>query len=281
MSESWRTRQLRGEERSTGDEHEDPLPERKKRRVMDTMWGQGEQTEEQTRRSAWLVEPVDVHVTTGTAKQALLKTWTWLELEARKVLVELADRVERSSMERKEEEKREQERLEDLEIEMSEHQQLPHQAVVVSDRHASPVISKEQDIRILMARQTTIREKEHAREERLAIGLQKKEALLTKLQPWNWIKFEAKKVIEEIADQIEQTAIEQERLRKEQRQREQKEKLKEKIKKKQLKVKGKKKPWSWLTIEARKIVLELVSQIERKGRIKIGEQKKKDLLDQK
>ena len=66
-------------------------------------------------------------------------------------------------------------------------------------------------------------------------------------------------------------------MKKEQKQREQKEKVLEKFKKTQLQVK--KKPWSWLTIEARKLVLELVSQIERKGRIKIGEQKKKDLLD--
>ena len=66
-------------------------------------------------------------------------------------------------------------------------------------------------------------------------------------------------------------------MKKEQKQREQKEKVLEKFKKTQIKVK--KKPWSWLTIEARKLVLELVSQIERKGRIKIGEQKKRDLLD--
>ena len=154
---------------------------------MDTMWGQGDQSEEQTRRSEWLIEPVSVQLTRGTTKQTVLKTWTWLELEARKVLVELADRVEKSSLERKDEERREQERLEDLETEMYEQQQHPHhseeQGVEVGDRQASPVKSKEQDIRTLIARQNTIRIKEQARQERVEIGLKKKAALLAKLQP--------------------------------------------------------------------------------------------------
>ena len=109
---------------------------------MDTMWGQGEQSEEQRRRSEWLSEPIDGQQTTGTAKQTVLKTWTWLELEARKVLVEIASSIERSTIQRTEEEIREQKRLEDLENELCEQQQQPHlseeQAVKVGDRQEPP-----------------------------------------------------------------------------------------------------------------------------------------------
>ena len=40
----------------------------------------------------------------------------------------------------------------------------------------------------------------------------------------------------------------------------------------------KKKPWTWLTREARKVILEVVAEIEKQGRIKIGERKKKELI---
>ena len=67
--------------------------------------------------------------------------------------------------------------------------------------------------------------------------------------------------------------MEKEKIVKEQKRIEQLEKKKGK------KQSVKRKPWSWLTQEARKVILELVANIEKKGRIRIGEQKKRELLE--
>ena len=111
---------------------------------MDTMWRQGDPSEEQTRRNEWLIELV--HLSRRTTKQTVLKTCTWLELEAKKVLVEQADRVEKNSLERKDKERREQERLEDLETEMYEQQQHHHhseeQTVEVGDRENIALVNQ-------------------------------------------------------------------------------------------------------------------------------------------
>ena len=83
---------------------------------------------------------------------------------------------------------------------------------------------------------------------------------------------EAKKLILEIAGKAVDVAI----ARKTSRQQETKKLEQEQ----QLRAcaKKRKKPWTWLTREARKVILEVVAKIEKEGRIKIGERKKRDLI---
>ena len=45
------------------------------------------------------------------------------------------------------------------------------------------------------------------------------------------------------------------------------------------KVEKKKKPWPWLMVAARGVVVEVVREVERIGRIALGERKKRELLE--
>ena len=115
LSEAWRQGQLGGMVRE--EMEEDPRP-RKKRKVLDTKWGQDAQPEDQTEKFKWLQERIDESDGKREMKQATLQPWSWLKIEARKVLIEIADGIEKRGKEQEAEEKREQCIQEQLEIEI-------------------------------------------------------------------------------------------------------------------------------------------------------------------
>ena len=82
---------------------------------------------------------------------------------------------------------------------------------------------------------------------------------------------EASKVTIEIMERAAELALEREGAVKEA-------KSKDVEKKRAEKKKLKKKPWGWLKMEARKVLIEMVREIERVGRVKLGERKKRELL---
>ena len=56
-------------------------------------------------------------------------------------------------------------------------------------------------------------------------------------------------------------------------------KKKQQAAEKEKRISKKKDPWSWLRIEARKCIVEIVGEIEKQGRVRKGELKKRKLLD--
>ena len=56
-------------------------------------------------------------------------------------------------------------------------------------------------------------------------------------------------------------------------------KKKQQAAEKEKRISKKKDPWSWLRIEARKCIIEIVGEIEKQGRVRKGELKKRKLLD--
>ena len=97
-------------------------------------------------------------------------------------------------------------------------------------------------------------------------------ALLDKIQPWRWLEFEAKKVVQELTI----TAV----GRAEERKLEKTEYKTKQLAAEKERRSGKKRkcPWSWLRIEARKIITDIVGEVEKQGRIRKGNVKKRELL---
>ena len=195
-------------------------------------------------------------------------------MESRKVIIEIAEMIEKSGKEQEVEARREQGRLEQLEIEVSlelvkdvEKEKLKKVEETAGGKH----ISKEQDIRIMLTRQIENSRKEQEKQLRLEIGARKKADLLEKLKPENWLRTEASRVILEIVRSVEQSGMDKTIKMKDQKDKEQSESKSKRGKSKR--------PPPWLTKESKKVVDEIVKEVERKGRLKTGEQKKRQLLE--
>ena len=264
FSEAWRQGQLGGMVREEIEEDHRP---RKKRKVIDTKWGQDAQPEDQIEKFKWLQEGIDKSDGKREMRQATLQPWSWLKIEARKVLIEIADGIEKRGKEQEAEEKREQCIQEHLELEI-QLEQARH-GVVEVEKSVTVLKPREQDIRVMMTKQREANEKEQEKLIRVEIGRQKREDLLARLQPWNWLEKEALKVVIEQVRKVEEAGIAAT--------------TKRNIKKRELESKHlktkKRKPWSWLTVEARKVIVEIVQEVERKGRLQLGEKKKRELLE--
>ena len=142
-----------------------------------------------------------------------------------------------------------------------------------SDDDAKVVMTtKEQKITSLWKKQREKLSEEQLRLERIQVGERKRAALIDRVQPWRWLEMEAGRVVTEVLERAVMLAIQ----RKESKMQESKTRLQ---KEQQAKSRRKqRKSWSWITIEARKVIVELVAEVERQGRVKIGERKKKELI---
>ena len=96
MTEEWRARQISNRVR---DEKQDQRPNKRCKSEMETTWGQVEEKEEQVKQRNWLMMKEQTCLR-EPKQQLLLKPWTWLQIEARKVLLELANKVETEAMDR-------------------------------------------------------------------------------------------------------------------------------------------------------------------------------------
>jgi hypothetical protein len=111
MKESWRKTGIRRQEQDDREEKRDaPRAKRKKRKDRreeeEIDWGLNDLVEENGDIRNWLrdtartkMETVEIET---EKRQTRLKTWNWLELEAREIVVELARTIERQAEERRE-----------------------------------------------------------------------------------------------------------------------------------------------------------------------------------
>ena len=89
LAEDWRLRQVDGKDRKEQC-NERPV---KRRRVMETLWGQQELSKEQMERTAWLMQPNEQ--TTSGSRQTTIRPWSCVKIKARKVVVELVSEASR------------------------------------------------------------------------------------------------------------------------------------------------------------------------------------------
>ena len=82
------------------DEEQDLRPSKRCKREMETTWGLGEEKEEQDKQRDWLMIKEQT-CSKGETKQLLIKPWTWLQIETRKVLIEIVSKVETEAIERR------------------------------------------------------------------------------------------------------------------------------------------------------------------------------------
>ena len=131
---------------------------------------------------------------------------------------------------------------------------------------------KEQNITSLWNKQRIKLVEEQSRLQRILIGERKRAAVIEKVQPWRWLELEAGRVVTDVLERAVVVALQ----RKDSRLQEGRTRL---LAEQQARTrKNRRKPWSWLTMEARKVVLGLVAEVERQGRVKLGEMKKKELI---
>ena len=141
-----------------------------------------EESEDQVSVRKWLMcgkTPCD----TGEQRQSLLRPWTWLQIEARKVIIEIANKVETDALMNSEE-------YGVLKLEeqkptlKTNHKNTDDDAMVV-------MTHKEQKITSLWKKQRAKLCEEQSRLERIQIGERKRAALIEKIQPWRWREMEA------------------------------------------------------------------------------------------
>ena len=273
MTEVWRKRNLEVD-RTTEEQDLHCRPSKRTKRTMEETWGLEDRTEEQENLRRWLLSP-GAGVTTGEKRQTTLRRWTWLEVEARRIILELADCIEKKYFREKEQEENSNTVPgEDVDILNAIETREQHQVVTepMESRVESLTVNGEQQtVADMWATQELKQRAEQARRQRLELGETKRAALILKLQPWRWLEQEARTIVLEVVS----TAVEVVRSRKMEES-----ELKRKLlqKKQQEKKSRKKKTESLLTLEARKVVLELVRDVEKQGRLKLGEKKKKELL---
>ena len=92
LNEIWRKRCL-GVGRRADDFEQVDRPTKKSRRSMEEDWGLGEEVEELLSTRRWLHESVK-EVPLEKVVETKLKVWTWLEIEARNLVIEIANKVE-------------------------------------------------------------------------------------------------------------------------------------------------------------------------------------------
>ena len=74
-------------------------PSKRLKKTIDDSWGLEELPEDQESARRWSTS-TGADVPTGESKQGVLKNWTWLELEARVVVREIADKIEAEHLKR-------------------------------------------------------------------------------------------------------------------------------------------------------------------------------------
>ena len=138
-------------------------------------------------------------VPTGERKQTTLRTWTWLELEARQIILEMASYIEKNySGEKEQKENSNTAPGEDDDI-LTEARET-HQVVAEPGVEKTTVIREQQTVTDLWATQELKQRKEQARRKRIELGQTKRAALILKLQPWRWLEQEARSMVLEIVD---------------------------------------------------------------------------------
>ena len=170
MSEDWRQRQMDGKGRK---EQEDTRPS-KRRRVVDTMWGQEELPQKENERTSWLLEPNTQVVSRN--KQTTLKPWSWVQIEARRVVVELVKEVATRCEDQRAAAAREQEFMENTETEI----QCELAACKSTEQPSKPEQKKSRDIRSMIIIGDEAIKKEQEKKKRIEIGKRKKVEIMAK-----------------------------------------------------------------------------------------------------
>ena len=280
MTELWRRSQVGCSDRV--DIQESSRPSKRRRGIIITNWGQEVPNDEQERVGEWLFTKDSQQQQLVGTRQTTIRVWSWLELEARQLLIELAESVQRVCKEQEAEliNMLEEEREQDTLKEPTDDQQteITQELIEVEQEPRSKKVQEQETIVSLWKKKEERLSEEQARRGRVQIGESKRAELLARLRPEKWLEQEARRVLIEIMERAAEKATERERADKEAKRKDLEKKRAEKLFEKNSK-KVKKKPWGWIKIEARQILVEIVGEIERVGRVKIGERKKRELLE--
>ena len=106
MNDMSRKRGLGGDRKGEDLEQSD-RPSKKSRRSMDDKWGLEEETESVLTTKRWLLRS-KAEIPTAGMVQSEIKTWTWLEMEARKLITDIADKIVKEGMERSQQREQEE-----------------------------------------------------------------------------------------------------------------------------------------------------------------------------
>ena len=261
MNDMWRKRGLGGG-RMGEDLEQSDRPRKRNRRCMDERWGLEEDTETMLLTKKWLLRTKTEIPSCGMV-QSEIKTWTWLEMEARKVITEIVDNIMKEGMRRSQQVDQEEDVMDTILLRDTVAKMLDEQPSQVKEQAK---------IGDLWTKLRTKQKEEQARRDRVILGEEKRAALLDKIQPWRWLEFEAKKVVQELTI-IAVGRAEERKLEKTNQETKQLAAEKERRSGKKRKC-----PWSWLKIEARKVITEIVGEVEKQGRIRKGNVKKRELL---
>ena len=170
---------------------------KEKRLEKDTMWGQRPLTEEEEGIVRWLHDDGvgKRNVPEKEERQRKLEPWTWVRLEAREVVIEIARSVERKMLDEKtamEKEREEEIRLVEMMIDMENEKKIGEETKEekIPDKKKQEVVkvttkkpqdlkkTKQLDIRTVM----TEMDRERRRLERIEKGKKKRDELLCELE---------------------------------------------------------------------------------------------------
>ena len=168
MTEHWRIRQC--EDRCREDQ-QDHRPSKRQKRAAEITWGLVEETEDQVNVREWLMFE-KTPSTTRERRQSLLRPWTWLQMEARKIIIEIANKVEADRIKKSEN---------DGSLMLGEQQPILSDHKSRDDDSKVVMSVKEQNITSLWNRQRIKLLDEQSRLQRILIGERKRAELIEKV----------------------------------------------------------------------------------------------------
>ena len=188
-------------------EGEEGRPAKKRRIILDTNWGLEGISEEQGTINKWLMGKNGKCQMGST--QTTIRRWPWLEIEARNLLLDLADRIVKDHQEKIEEEEQQQS-LVNPEQEGLEEECVEETSQGKKRAGHTSVVG--------MWKKRAEKEKEElARKSRLEVADGKRAELLARIQPWNWLKRITGEIVREVVEMAVNKSIEERTRMKEER----------------------------------------------------------------